>query len=48
MTIPADVLKMLNIDVGATLEIEVSNGAFIARPHTLRESAIHWASSCEA
>lgn len=32
MTIPADILKMLNVDVGATLEIEISNGAFIARP----------------
>jgi antitoxin ChpS len=32
ITIPADVLKMLNVDIGATLEIEVSNGAFIARP----------------
>jgi antitoxin ChpS len=32
MTIPADVLKMLNIEVGATLELEVVNGAFTARP----------------
>lgn len=32
MTIPADVLKMLDTDVGATLELEVANGAFIARP----------------
>jgi antitoxin ChpS len=32
MTIPADVLKLLNADVGSTLEIEVNNGAFTARP----------------
>jgi antitoxin ChpS len=32
MTIPADVLKMLDTDVGETLELEVANGAFIARP----------------
>jgi antitoxin ChpS len=32
MTIPSDVLKMLNVEVGATLELEVNDGAFIARP----------------
>lgn len=32
MTIPSDVLKMLNVEVGASLELEVSNGAFTARP----------------
>ena len=32
MTIPADVLKILNAEVGSTLEIEVANGAFTARP----------------
>lgn len=32
MTIPADVLKMLDTEVGATLELEVSQGMFIARP----------------
>jgi len=32
MTIPADILKMLNAEVGSTLEIEVGNGAFTARP----------------
>jgi antitoxin ChpS len=32
MTIPADVLKMLNIKVGTTLELEVTDQAFIARP----------------
>lgn len=32
MTIPSDVLKMLDISVGATLEIDVGHGAFTARP----------------
>lgn len=32
ITIPADVLKMLNVTVGAALELEVVNGAFTARP----------------
>lgn len=32
MTIPSDVLKMLNVEVGATLELDVINGAFTARP----------------
>ena len=32
MTIPSDVLKMLNIEVGSTLELEITNGAFIVRP----------------
>lgn len=32
MTIPADVLKILDVEVGATLQIEVTNGAFTARP----------------
>ncbi len=32
MTIPSDVLKMLNVEVGATLELDVTNGAFTARP----------------
>lgn len=32
MTIPADVLKVLNIEVGATLELDVTDGAFVARP----------------
>jgi antitoxin ChpS len=32
MTIPSDVLKMLNVEVGASLELEVSNGVFTARP----------------
>ncbi|MFO1434260.1 MAG: AbrB family transcriptional regulator [Candidatus Competibacteraceae bacterium] len=32
MTIPADVLKMLNVEVGAILELEVANGMFTARP----------------
>lgn len=32
MTIPSDVLKMLNVEVGATLELEINDGAFTARP----------------
>lgn len=32
MTIPADVLKVLNAQVGSTLELDVSDGAFVARP----------------
>ncbi len=32
MTIPADVLKMLNVEVGATLKLDVTNGMFTARP----------------
>lgn len=32
ITIPSDVLKMLNIDVGAALELDVSNEEFVARP----------------
>lgn len=32
MTIPADVLKVLNVGVGATLELDVHDGAFVARP----------------
>jgi antitoxin ChpS len=45
MTIPADVLKLLDLDIGATLELQVADGAFtarLARPagrrrHTLAE-----------
>ena len=32
ITIPADVLKMLDVEVGAALELEVERGAIIARP----------------
>lgn len=32
MTIPADVLKVLNAKVGTTLELDVSDGTFVARP----------------
>lgn len=32
MTIPADILKMLNVEVGATLALEVDQGGFTARP----------------
>lgn len=32
MTIPADVLKMLDVHVGTVLEIAVAQGAFTARP----------------
>ena len=45
MTIPAEVLKTLHLDVGATLELTVSNTGFTAQPvarpnlrrYTLRE-----------
>lgn len=32
MTIPSDVMRLLDIDVGSTLEVDVVNGAFMARP----------------
>lgn len=32
ITIPADVLKMLNIEVGAKLELDVNREGFVARP----------------
>ena len=32
VTIPANMLKMLNIDVGSTLELNVSEGVLMARP----------------
>jgi len=32
MTVPSDVLKMLNIQVGATLELEVTGNAFTVHP----------------
>lgn len=32
MTIPADVLKVLNVEVGTTLELDVRDGVFVARP----------------
>lgn len=32
MTIPSDVLKMLNLHVGTTLEIAITDNEFIARP----------------
>lgn len=36
ITIPSDVLKLMNIGVGSTLELDVANGAFTARPaHTV-------------
>lgn len=38
ITIPSDVLKILNVKVGATLELDVANGAFTARP---AHAAIH-------
>ena len=36
MTIPADVLKILNIDVGTELELDVTAKEFIARPVELK------------
>ena len=32
MTIPADVMKRLKVEVGSSLELDVSEGAFTARP----------------
>lgn len=32
MTIPSDVLKMLNLNIGSILELEVSKDGFIAHP----------------
>jgi antitoxin ChpS len=32
MTIPADVLKTLDVKIGSTLELEVVDGAFTVRP----------------
>ena len=32
ITIPADVLKMLDVEVGAALELEVGQGVFTTRP----------------
>ena len=32
MTIPADVLRLLDLEVGTTLELRVVDGAFTARP----------------
>jgi antitoxin ChpS len=32
MTIPASILKMLNIDIGSKLEIDIRSGALVARP----------------
>ena len=32
VTIPANMLKMLHIEVGSTLELQVSEGVLLARP----------------
>ena len=32
MTIPSDVLKMLNLEIGATLALDVTNKGFTAQP----------------
>ncbi len=32
VTIPANVLKMLNVDVGSQLQLDVSKGSFTAKP----------------
>jgi antitoxin ChpS len=34
MTIPPEVLKSLQLDVGAKLDVEVGDGAFTARPRS--------------
>jgi len=36
MTIPAQILKILDIDVGSTLELNLTKGGFIAHPITHR------------
>lgn len=38
ITIPEEVLKSLNIEVGSTLALEVANGAVTARPARKRYS----------
>ena len=37
MTIPADVLKLLDVEVGSTLQLEVANGTIMARPAVTRK-----------
>lgn len=32
MTIPSDVLKMLDLDIGSVLELQITEKAFTARP----------------
>lgn len=32
MTIPSDVLKILNVEIGESLELDVTNEGFVARP----------------
>jgi antitoxin ChpS len=34
MTIPHEVLKALQLDVGAKIDVEVTDGTFVARPRT--------------
>ena len=34
MTIPAEILKALHLEVGSQLEVVVTDGAFTARPQT--------------
>jgi antitoxin ChpS len=37
MTIPSDVLKLLDVEVGSTLQLEVANGAITMRPAVSRK-----------
>jgi antitoxin ChpS len=37
ITIPAGVLKLLGVEVGSTLQIDVANGAITARPAAARK-----------
>lgn len=37
MTIPADVLKLLDVEVGSTLELEIADGAITMRPAPSRK-----------
>jgi antitoxin ChpS len=37
MTIPSDVLKLLDVEVGSTLQLEIANGAITMRPAVSRK-----------
>ena len=37
VTIPADLLKLLDVEVGSTLQLEVADGAITARPAVSRK-----------
>lgn len=37
ITIPADVMKALKVDIGTEVEVKVSGGALVARPRSASE-----------